>query len=635
MEGRIFSNEIDAMLSLLLSTGRFAARVASCLLVALAVGAGVADSAVALPAFLGAVGQGATSTGGRGGDVYHVTTLMDYDSGQPSIVGSLRHAIASATGPRTIVFDVGGGIQLARPLSINRDQLTIAGQTSPSGVTLWGYPATVSGAEDVVVRFLRFRTGDFNAQNANPDGSPAMPASGNGNMDLLADNADAISVTNNSDRVILDHVSAGWGMDETVSVTVSKNVTVQHSIIAQSLNDSFHYKGEHGYGSLVRGELTDAEQAAGVGGYTFFGNLWAHHKNRNPSFGGQQNLEPGQSEADRRALDVNLVNNVIYDKGSNFAHRNTDGEVRTNIIGNYFINGPESPTGPVFNENANGVTHVYQEGNFVDPFSNLVHDGVAIVTPTQIANFFKGFESDDSLTNPGEGSPFNFFDSVQAHVASAETAYTNIVDSVGAALWRDAIDDRLITELTSRSGSIIDSQDELRVGGVLLGIEDLTSTFRPAGFDTDGDGIPNDFEMTYGLDPGDPADGNMSNLSPFGYTNLEFYLDSLVSDFFDLPPPNADFDGDQDVDGDDFLTWQRNFGTGSDHSAGDSDSDGDVDRFDLANWEAQFGSQSPLAASVAVPEPASSVLSLIVALALAGRALSAAMRQGALAITRS
>jgi hypothetical protein len=499
---------------------------------------------------------------------------------------------------------------LARPLSINKDQLTIAGQTSPSGVTLWGYPATVSGAEDVVVRFLRFRTGDFNAQIANPDGSPAMPVGGNGNMDLLADNADAFSVTNNSDRVILDHVSAGWGMDETISVTVSKNVTVQHSIIAQSLNDSFHYKGEHGYGSLVRGELTDAEQAAGVGGYTFFGNLWAHHKNRNPSFGGQQTLEPGQLEADRRALDVNLVNNVVYDKGSNFAHRNTDGGVRANIIGNYFINGPESATGPVFNENANGITDVYQEGNIVDPFSNLLHDGVAIVTPAQIATYFQGFEPSDSLTSPGEGLPFNFFDSVQSHVVSAEEAYMNIVDSVGAALWRDAIDDRLITELTTRSGSIIDSQDELRVGGVLLGIEDLPSTSRPIGFDTDQDGMPDAFETAHGLDPDNPDDGGATTLSPFGYTNLEFYLDSLVSDLFDLPPPDADFDGDNDVDGADFLTWQRGFNTGSEHSEGDSDGDGDVDQFDLTNWETQYGGPPPLAAAATVPEPITFILFL-------------------------
>lgn len=561
------------------------------------------------PAFLGAVGQGAAATGGRGGDVYHVTNLLDYDSGEHLIPGSLRYGIETAYQPRTIVFDVGGGIELARPLSINKDNLTIAGQTSPGGVTLWGYPTSVSGAEDVVVRFLRFRTGDFNARTANPDGSPTVPIGGNGNMDLLGDNADAFNVANDSNRVILDHVSAAWSMDETLSVTRSKNVTVQHSIIGHSLNDSFHHKGQHGYGSLVRGELTDAEQAAGEGGYTFYGNFWAHHTNRNPSFGGQQNLEPGQLEEDRRALDVNLVNNVLYNKRNNFTHRNTGGEVRANIIGNYYVFGPESPSGSAFNENASDVTQVYQEGNFSDVKVNNIHDGTLIFTESAINTFFRDFEPDDTLMSPGEGSPFNFFSHVDSHVISAEDAYDRVVDSVGASLWRDAIDARLVSELTLRTGSIIDSQDELRIGGVLEGIDDLVLTERPVGFDTDGDGMPNDFETARGLNPNNPTDRNGLELSPWGYTNLEVYLDSLVSSYYDPLDPNADIDGDSDVDGADYLTMLRNFGTGVQFVQGDSNGDGTLDELDLANWQAQFGGTSPAAATV-VPEPNSLLLIL-------------------------
>jgi hypothetical protein len=180
-----------------------------------------------LPAFPGAIGQGSISVGGRGGDVYRVTNLLDYKSSEPAIAGSLRHAISTASGPRTIVFDVGGSLKLSRPLSINKDQLTIAGQTSPTGITVWGYPTSLSGVDDVVVRHMRFRTGDFNVMTANPDGSPTNPVGGNGNMDLLGDSADGINVTSGSNRVILDHVSASWSLDETLSVTVSKNVTVQ------------------------------------------------------------------------------------------------------------------------------------------------------------------------------------------------------------------------------------------------------------------------------------------------------------------------------------------------------------------------------------------------------------------------
>ena len=125
------------------------------------------------PAFPGAIGQGAAAVGGRGGDVYHVTNLLDYeeDKGESEIEGSLRHAIRSASGPRTIVFDVGGAIKLHGRLEIQNNKLTIAGQTAPGGITVWGYPVEVSKASDVVIRYLRVRTGDFNARAPRVAGS--------------------------------------------------------------------------------------------------------------------------------------------------------------------------------------------------------------------------------------------------------------------------------------------------------------------------------------------------------------------------------------------------------------------------------------------------------------------------------
>ncbi len=127
----------------------------------------VATSLAAAPlAFPGAMGQGAAATGGRGGDVYHVTTLEDYHpKTEPAIKGSFRHALRSITGPRTIVFDVGGGIALRAPIEVYKNNVTIAGQTAPGGITLWGYPFEVSNAAtDVIVRHIRVRCGDFHSR---------------------------------------------------------------------------------------------------------------------------------------------------------------------------------------------------------------------------------------------------------------------------------------------------------------------------------------------------------------------------------------------------------------------------------------------------------------------------------------
>ena len=193
-----------------------------------------------LPSFPGAQGFGALAVGGRGGDVYHVTRLDD------SGPGSLRSGIQTASGPRTIVFAIGGTIQLQSPLTISKSLLTIAGQTAPGdGVTVAGYPTNIAGVSDVIIRHMRFRTGDFNVAS--------LPSKvGNGNMDLSGDAADSLSISN-SWRVMIDHVSTSWGMDEVLSVTRSNNVTVQNSIIGEALHDSFHAEGPHGYGSLVRG----------------------------------------------------------------------------------------------------------------------------------------------------------------------------------------------------------------------------------------------------------------------------------------------------------------------------------------------------------------------------------------------
>lgn len=506
------------------------------LIVAIFLGNILASAGKSAPlAFPGAVGQGSAAIGGRGGDVYHVINLLDYNEskGEPKVEGSLRYGIRSTEGPRTIVFDVGGAIKLHARLAIRTNKLTIAGQTAPGGITLWGYPVEVSGASDIVVRCIRVRTGDFNAKA--PRGAPASSKTsvGNGAKDLDASTANGFDV-GRSDRVIIDHVSAAWGMDETLSVTLSRNVTVQNTIIAESLNHSFHPKGPHGYGTLIRGELTPEDQEAGVGGYTFYGNLWALHRARNPSIGGQQRLAPNQLEATRRRTDVNIVNNVIYGWGDQPTHRSEFGEVRINLIGNYYINGPHNKSEHIFNEAYPARTLLYQQHNMHDADGDGLHNGVPAGMADDIKRSFRNFDEHDQLLGPTHGKPFNFFDSVARNVLPAEDAYRRVLAHAGAGLSRDSIDARIVDEVAHRTGAIIDSQELFRGRDWQLpGIDDVKTVRRPAGFDSDGDGMSDEFEQGHKLNPNDPSDGNGTQLSTEGYTNLEVYLESLVSSAMD------------------------------------------------------------------------------------------------------
>jgi hypothetical protein len=475
-------------------------------------------------AFPGAVGQGAVASGGRGGDVYQVTTLADYQpQAEPQIPGSLRHAIHSADGPRTIVFDVAGSIALRAPLKIRRGDLTIAGQSSPGGVTLWGYPLEIIGAKNVVIRHLRVRTGDFHARAA-----AGGRAAGADSLDPA--NANAIAITGGSEQVILDHVSASWGIDEVLSVTKSRDVTVQHSIIAEGLNDSYHPKGPHGYGSLLRGELTPEDQRRNTGGYTFFGNLWAHHRARNPSIGGQQSLDPGQAERERRRTDVNLVNNVVYDWGDQAVHRSEGGDVRINLVGNIFICGPAKRAKHFFRENADGRTELFARGNYADLDQDATHDGEHFEgDAAEQEGLFVGFGGGDRLTLDGE--PLPFYGVVALATRPTADAYNGVLGGAGASLWRDSADRRIVASVRQRTGGLIDSQEELRsAAGDLPGIDDLPIVRRVADFDADRDGMADDFERRHGLDPADPADATGTGLSDEGYTNLEIYLNALASE---------------------------------------------------------------------------------------------------------
>jgi pectate lyase len=409
-----------------------------------------------VPAFPGAEGFGAFTVGGRGGDVYHVVNLND--AGE----GSLRYGIQTARGPRTIVFDLSGTIVLASKLTINTPFLTLVGQTAPGdGITVAGWTTSVSNTHDVIVRYMRFRPGDIRCPQLQDD---------------------SLNVVNSED-VIIDHVSASWSIDETLSVTNSDRVTVQWSIISESLNNSCHAAGAHGYGSLLR---------YGSGRLTFHHNLYTHHYNRSPRLGDDLNLD--------------FVNNVVDDWGTDAGYSGaaSEGTSRMNYVSNYVVAGPSTPTSKRMRAFRGGSeqTLIFQSDNLID--SNV--DGVRDGTNTGSAMFVGTF------------TQHTRFDFPAIETDDAPTAYSRVLASAGASWVRDAADDRIVTEVSTDAGGLIDSQDQ--VGGW----PDLQSL--PLPLDSDQDGIPDEWEIAHGLNPLNPADG--AALTESGYSNLEVYLNELV-----------------------------------------------------------------------------------------------------------
>jgi hypothetical protein len=415
-------------------------------------------------AFPGAEGAGRYALGGRGGRVLRVTHTGD------SGPGSLRAAV-EAEGPRTIVFDTGGIIRLESPLVIRRGRVTVAGQTAPGGgITLIGQPLIIS-ADDVIVRHIRSRLAAEQAVEA-----------------------DAISVTRGR-RIILDHVSASWSVDETLSVGSRYDppergiydVTVQNSVIAESLNASAHAKGDHGYGSLVRG---------GYGArISFIGNLWANHRARMPRPG---NYNPPEVDAEGPYFEFR--GNVFYNWGGAQAGYNADtNSVSTYaFVGNAYLAGPDS-TGRWAFEDSDPLAVAWFEANRMD--------GTLPEDPWQLVKDDGGPGTRLTVRPDWAGPPSENPDAWQDQVLS----------TAGASLPRDAVDARIVAGVRDRSGRIIDSPDA--VGG--LGEIDAGVPW----VDSDGDGLPDDWETAHGSDPADATDG-ATDPDGDGHTLLEDWLNA-------------------------------------------------------------------------------------------------------------
>ena len=451
-------------------------------------------------AFPGAEGGGMYTTGGRGGRIIHVTNLDD------SGTGSLRAAV-EASGPRIVVFDVAGIIELSSKLRISNGDLTIAGQTAPGGGICIKNYATVVEADNVIIRFVRFRLGD---QGANAD-----------------DGEDAIWGRRQRD-IIIDHCSMSWSIDECASFYGNSNFTMQWCILTESLRHSVHDKGSHGYGGIWGGENA-----------SFHHNLLANHDSRNPRFDHPEIYE-NPSDPDRRG-NVDYRNNAVYNWGSNSTYGGEGGHF--NMVGNYYRQGPASRDREYFID-ANGIytssgtdygyPYLYMDGNYYVQYTGMTaEDGV--------------YWHDHGTNTPPDASrllssllPISGPDgqTVYTTTHSAQDAFALICETGGASLVRDEVDKRACLDAQTGTAScpvggngsgdgIIDTPTA--VGGWP---EYSAATENEANdkTDTDGDGIPDWFEEKFGLDTESDDSKAMTIDTKGRYTNIEMYLHYLVRD---------------------------------------------------------------------------------------------------------
>jgi hypothetical protein len=455
-----------------------------------------------IPAFPGAEGGGKYSFGGRGGKVYVVTNLND--DGQ----GSFRWACEQG-GARIIVFNVAGIIRLKTPVIIRAPYITIEGQTAPGdGVCIAGETVWVN-THDVVIRYMRFRRGETN----------------------VARRDDAIG-GNPVGNIIIDHVSASWGLDENMSMyrhmyndstgTIEQklgtaNITIQNSIFSESL-DTWN----HAFGSTLGGENC-----------SFMRNLWADNTGRNPSVGWNGIF--------------NFVNNVVF----NWVHRSIDGgdyRASFNIVNNYFKPGPATPknssVGHRILKPESGRSKLkylvfgrcYVSGNIMEGHDDITKDnwngGVQVEELPNTDKYTDYMRVNRPLPMP------------QLSIIPAKDAYQYVLNNAGATLpKRDAVDQRITEQARTGKINFIENvklpqkqfeHRRLPIDSYKQGI--ITDVAQVGGYpeykgtpykDSDSDGIPDDWETKHGLNPKNAEDASLDR-DKDGYTNIEEYLNGIV-----------------------------------------------------------------------------------------------------------
>lgn len=506
-----------------------------------------ANAADEVPAFPGAEGHGRYVTGGRGGEIIHVTNLND------SGPGSLRQALKS-TKPKTIVFDVSGYIDLRSQLNVSSNT-TIAGQTAPEGgITLRYFTLYFGNCDNVIVRFIRSRRSQVKDVN---------------------DGADATWGRNHK-GIILDHCSFSWSIDEVASFYDNRDFTMQWCNVTEGLANPGHTKGAHSYGGIWGGKNA-----------SFHHNFIAHVQNRAPRFNGARYAWDGydktlySSTVDAERVDFR--NCVMYNWGTGSACYGGPGGGYINIVNNYYKAGPGT-------KNKTTVTQVtvatsgnadkkhpelygyssryFINGNYVTAASSpdnydwkgVKYDGGLLSKDNEkyIKDAAHLFGDKVEYTNIGtvDCVRLNLDSQIDPGIVTthkATVAYAKLLENSGASLYRDAADIRYAEE--ARTGTVTFNGDVAYVDkngkvyatsntkGILDFINDpageenpktasfptLPSNVRPDGFDSDGDGIPDAWETANGLNPDDASDGKLFTLDSKGwYDNFEVYLSSLV-----------------------------------------------------------------------------------------------------------
>ena len=485
----------------------------------------LAVQAQTVPAFPGAEGHGRYVTGGRGGQIIHVTNLND------SGTGSFRQAVSGST-KKIVVFDVGGVIALKSNVNIGPNT-TIMGQTAPKpGITLRYYTVNPAG-DNIIIRFLRFRRGQEKDVNDGADASTARHYTG----------------------IMIDHCSLSWSIDEVASFYDNNNFTLQWCTIGESLCNAGHNKGAHGYGGIWGGKLA-----------SFHHNLILHVANRSPRFNGARYDWTGytanqlytqyQWENAVQAENVDFRNCVVYNCGNGCYGGPGGGKI--NMVGNYYKSGPAGNTTQVtqVTVGASGnsadypiywgmTSRYYVSGNTIDDaaagWETFAYDSGTITRDgkrySKDPQHYNG-EDETYLTVNGtdyicmqldEPAPTG---EVTTH--DADIAYQQVLEYAGASLNRDDVDERYMEETENGTctykGSVTGKYGRIDVVADVNGYTEANfgTGSRPTNFDTDKDGMSDDWESANGLDP-TKNDANQYTVDPYKfYTNIEVYCNQLV-----------------------------------------------------------------------------------------------------------